>query len=624
MRGVNHALIAVVLMLSLPVGAVRAFERTEERADCARHVPLRDVFFGDLHVHTAYSFDANALGVRATPRDAYRFARGEPLGLRPFDEAGRPARRVQLQRPLDFAAVTDHAEMLGEVRICGDSRMRGHDSLVCRLTRRLPLLAYYVVNSAIFNVSDPERYSLCGPDGSRCREAAAGPWREIQAAAEEAYDRSRSCEFTTFVGYEWSGNPSSEMIHRNVVFRNAVVPSRPSNYVDDETPEALWEHLESRCLDAGTGCDVLAIPHNANVSGGRLFATHTSEGYAPEPAWARRRGRIERLFEVTQHKGASECREDGFAADELCAYERLPFATLDQHPTPFRWSDPPRGSYLREVLAAGLALEEPLGVDPFAVGVIGSTDTHEAAPGLVQERRFPGHAAGGDTLRQRVALVPDLVRFNPGGLAAVWAEENSRDALFEAMRRRETYGTSGPRLRVRLFAGADLPADLCERRSRLSIADRRGVPMGSELPVAEGPPRIVVWALRDPDGAPLERIQIVKVWNEDGAPREAVFDVAGAELAGSDPATCAVPDQGADELCAVFEDEDFDPERPAAWYARVLEPPSCRWTQHLCVGQAVRCEAGAPDGLEFCCDGSLPALQRERAWTSPVWWRPRP
>jgi hypothetical protein len=256
------------------------FSRTEQREPCARFEPLRAPHFGDTHVHTAFSFDAMGQGTRNTPRDAYRFARGEPLGIQPYDASGRALQTVQLRRPLDFAVVTDHAELLGETHGCQTPGAPGYDTLVCTLVRRWPRLGYIVVNSRAYSMEDPTRYGFCGEGGRICREAAALPWARIQEAAEEAYDRSAACRFTSFVGYEWTGMPGGNNIHRNVVFRNERTQRLPTNYIDTPSAEGLWDALETECLTAGDGCDALAIPHNSNLSGGRMFPI-TGEDGAP-------------------------------------------------------------------------------------------------------------------------------------------------------------------------------------------------------------------------------------------------------------------------------------------------------------------------------------------------------
>jgi hypothetical protein len=496
----------------------------------------------------------------------------------------------------------------------------------------------------MFNERHPERYDFCGRDGRHCLEAAAIPWRKIQQAAEEVYDRSPACTFTSFVGYEWTGNPDSNMIHRNVIFRNRKVPPAPATYLDEGSAEALWRRLHSDCLDLENGCDVLAIPHNSNLSGGWLFLTETAEGRPIGREDALQRAALEPLVEVMQHKGDSECRLGGLTGaseDELCGFEKLPFAKMDQQPLPFRWTAPPYLSFVREALAEGLLQEERIGANPFKLGLIASTDTHMGTPGLVGEDGFPGHAAGGDTSQVEIPKLPDALAFNPGGLAVLWAEENSRDAIFEAMRRREAYGTSGPRMIVRFFGGWDYPNDICQSGAFAEQGYARGVPMGGDLPApptqtsapsSAAAPAFAIWALRDPGSpakpaAPLQRVQIIKLWVEQGEAHERVYEVAGdpANGAGVDLATCRRRGPGFDSLCAVWRDPDFDSGQRALYYARAVENPSCRWSSYVCNAHAVDCSdrGSVPRELEPCCDPSHPRSVQERAWTSPIWYSPR-
>jgi hypothetical protein len=621
MRAVTVVLLAVVVAGS----GARAFERTEQRTPCAQRSAVRAPYFGDLHVHTALSFDAVQQGTRNRPADAYRFAIGETVGVQPYGPDGRPGRTVRLRRPLDFAAVTDHAELLGEGRICTEPGLAGHDSLVCRLSRRWPWLTYMIVSSQTFDTADPKRYRFCGDGGRICLDAALEPWREIQEAADRAYDRSAGCRFTTFVGYEWSGDPDGNMIHRNVIFRNAVVPALPATYIEERTGPRLWQRLRAECHDAGTGCDAIIIPHNANLSGGRLFEPPADRDEAVM------RASLEVLLEVTQHKGDSECRSDVGLTDEDCGFETLSFARMRESAMPWAETEPPASSYAREILAEGLEHEWVLGVNPFKVGLVGSTDTHIGTPGLVDEDQFVGHAAGIVTSRLEIPPLPDDVRMNPGGLAVVWAEENSRDALFEALRRREAYSTTGPRITVRFFGGWDYAGDTCARQDLAEVGYGGGVPMGGDLappPAAGLRPRFVVSAAADPGvtghpGAPLERLQVVKLWHDGTRPQQRVFDVAGEQApAPAAPSDCSAPSGGVRQLCTVWEDPAFDPDRAAVYYVRVLEVPTCRWTEWACRRAAVDCARGAPRGMEACCDPAIPKTLRERAITSPIWYRP--
>ena len=621
---------ACALALSASAQAADAPPAPKEREPCARYDRLRQPFFGDTHVHTAFSFDAWGQGTLAGPRDAYRFARGEETGMQPYGADGRPQTRIQLRRALDFAIVTDHSDLLGETQICQHPELPGYGSLVCRVVRHFPQLGYALVNGYVYSSEEPARYSFCGPNGAACREAGRAPWREIQDAAEAYYDRSAACRFTTFVGYEWTGMPAGDNLHRNVIFRSEIAQAYPTTYIETPTPEGLWHALESECLAADNGCDVLAIPHNSNVSNGRMFTATRSDGAPLTAADARERATLETLAEVTQHKGDSECRAG--AEDELCSYEKLAIPRMQDMAGASAGPLPPH-IYLREALGEGLELQQKLGVNPFKLGLIGSTDTHLGTPGMVDEDQFRGHAAGTVNARWGVPPYPDRPDFNPGGLAVLWAEENSRDALFEAMRRREAYGTSGPRIAVRFFGGWDYPDDLCAQPDFAAQGYAGGVPMGGDLshaPEGGKAPRFAVWALRDPGAsgapsAPLQRIQIVKGWVEDGESRERVYEVAGDPNSGTnlDLRSCT-PAHGAEQLCRVWADPDFDAKAPAFYYARVVENPSCRWNTWACNAHHVDCAdpASVPDELAACCDASVPKSIQERAWTSPIWYTP--
>ncbi|HJQ84839.1 MAG TPA: DUF3604 domain-containing protein [Candidatus Binatia bacterium] len=647
---VVRAVLAVLLLVAPSLGAEVApspWQRTETREPCANVTPLRRPFFGELHVHTAVSADAYIYGTRTEPRDAYAFARG---GAIPFsDTAERPTRSAQLERPLDFAAVTDHAEYFGEVAVCTTSGSPAYDDSLCvelrtEETRQADRIVPQVDWLLPLGIPPPPlRHTLCDVPGVDCEASAVSVWHDIQAAAEESYDRTAACGFTTFIGFESTPSPLGKHLHRNVVFRNHHVPPTAAGYTRTYAggvPQGLWTAIETECLGAGQGCDAVIIPHNPNLSGGEQWRDPA------DAAEALRRQTLEPLVEIHQQKGNSECRFDRLAglgtdtADELCTFEIEPDA--DQFP--FSPAPPidryPRRNLVRNTLKDGLVLEGTLGVNPFRLGLVGSTDSHDAAPGNTEEAGWEGGEGGNDA--SPATQIGDQLRTNPGGLAVVWAEENSRDALFAALRRRETYATSGTRPSVRLFAG-DYARVGCDDAELLRAAYERGTPMGGEIgTTGRARPRFLVWATRDAGtaahpGTDLQRIQIVKGWvAADGQARERVVDVAGGPNgADVDPATCLPRGTGASELCVAWDDPEFDPAARAFYYARVLENPTCRWSTFVCKAAnvdpfAADCAAraaAADPAFADCCLGEqndaflAPTLQ-ERAWTSPIWYRP--
>jgi hypothetical protein len=612
------------------------------RAPCALRDPLRRPFFGDLHVHTVHSLDANSQGTRNRPADAYRFAKGEALGLQPYGPDGKPLRKAKLRRPIDFAAVTDHAESLGEVRICRTPELPGYDSDACWSYRATGPAAIYFMLTRLMVAR--ERFDFCGEGGERCLEQARVVWREIQDAAEEAYDRTPACTFTSFVGYEWTGNVGDAVnIHRNVIFRSEKVPREPASSIETPTAAGLWERLERECVRGVPGCDALTIPHNSNLSGpGLIFesATLASPADASQAVTreeARLRQRWEPLVEIMQHKGDSECLLALDTTDEACGFEKLPYDTfrgVTRFAASGRAEVVERATSVREALKKGLRLEAELGVNPLKYGIVASTDTHVGTPGLTDEDQAVGHGGVGISAEGGAPpRLPDNVEFNPGGLAVLWAEENSRDALFAAMQRREAYGTSGTRPVVRFFGGWSYPEDLCSAADFAARGYAGGVPMGGDLPerpARAGAPHFALWALQDPGsagapGTPLDRAQIVKGWLEEGEPREKVFDVAGGGGGASvDLATCETRGEGSPSLCAVWRDPDFDPGERAFYYARVLENPTCRWSQRICAEAGVDCsrpETYLPGYAGCCLETHRPTVQ-ERAWTSPIWYSP--
>ncbi len=632
---------------------------TEQREPCRDYDPLRRPHFGDLHVHTAWSFDASSQDTRNKPGDAYRFARGERMGIQPYDDRDRPTRFVQIDRPLDFTAVTDHSEFLGEMRMCSTPGLTGYWHPVCIAHRWLPQLSFGTF--AAYGMAGKKRWGFCGEDNAACYAAAGDTWRDIQAAAEAAYDRSGDCSFTSFVGYEWTASAGAgQNLHHNVIFRNGQVPDRAISWLETASQVELWDYLELECVREKPGCDAVAIPHNSNLSGGLMFETArlTSETVPDGPVTAReaaRRARWTPLFEVMQHKGSSECdnRTAMWAEDEFCGFEKLGYDSFGGKNTgnaaggAMEWLTvfmddaevpetrlPDETNFLRYALKKGLQQQSELGENSFRYGLVASTDTHIAAPGLTMEKNHPGHGGAGMGAREGVPVgLPDELEYGPGGLAVLYAEENSRDALFAAMRRREAYATSGTRPILRFFGGWRYDEALCQAGDMVARAYADGVPMGGDLPPptgAESAPRFVIHAVQDSGtteypGTALQRIQLVKGWYTDGELREKVLDVAGGDNGAKvDVDTCEQSGSGHPQLCTVWTDREFDPAAPAFYYTRVLENPSCRWSQRICAGAGVRCDdpATIPEGMASCCAPEHRKVIQERAWSSPIWYTP--
>ncbi len=568
--------------------------------------PLREAYFGDLHLHTSYSLDAAASGTNTVPEDAYRYAQGEPINY-----LGKTIRR---RVPLDFLAVTDHAEYLGRARdaIQGKEPFAG-TQWPALLNVRSAAEAAKAMNALAGPALREGRRIL----GFTDPEPIRSNWQDEVAAAQRNYKPGK---FTTFVAFEWSATPDGAHLHRNVFFRGPNYPDTPFSTVDSMHQEDLWTYAERWRQQ---GVDSLLIPHNSNLSQGRAFQLTDSYGQPITREWAERRVRNEPLVEITQNKGTSETRpelspDDPFAGFELLAAEGKDVA----------------GGYVRSGLQRGLLVEQELGVNPMQLGLVGSSDFHSGASAS-EEDNFGGGLGYGDAQDNPAALLTQvspilrapLTLLSAAGLTGVWAESNTREAIFDALRRREVFATSGPRIKVRMFAGWDLPASLLRRRDWVAQAYRRGQPMGGSL--IAGPrgraPQFLLHAVKDPRSGNLDRIQIVKLWVENGKAREKLFDVAWSGNRRRDPRTGMVGPVGntvdvakasyansigTAELVAGWTDPDFKPSQRALYYARVIEIPTPRWPAYLAARNGLSLPAGDQAWLQ------------ERAWTSPVWYRP--
>lgn len=621
---------------------------------CADHTNLRKPLYGDLHVHTAFSFDAVAGRINTLPEDAYRFAKGEAIPYLPQDEEGNPTGSIQIDRPLDFLAVTDHAEFLGERSLCINPDSSKYDSLFCQEYRAVEFRGTLML-ATMLGEQQPKRVeALCGEDGKICFDAVAGPWDRIVAAAEAANDTSDACSFTSFIGYEYTGSPQQSNYHRNVIFRNSNV-STPVSYAEARYDYMLWEQLDQACNDTNN-CDYLTIPHNSNLSNGKLLTPYAdlAPDLTSKRAYAESRLQREPIVEIFQHKGSSECI-NGLssvlgAVDELCDLEQVRdlgklysnrFFHLEG--TELVFEDPKSGAvaecpegtvgelgmfgagcvskndFLRSALLTGLAEQQETGLNPVKMGIIASTDGHTGTPGDVRENEWRGSVTGETNAAERLApgTLPSGIRGNPGGLAGVWATENSRDAIFDAMERREVFGTSGPRIAPRFFGGWELDADSCSRPDMIERAYEKGVPMGGDLPAGpntDARPSFLLAAQRDAGGigTPLQQLQIIKGWiDKDGTQHNSVTTVAGV-VAEDEAARFG---DGHDSLCVVYEDANFDPESPAYYYLRAVENPSPRWSFYDCQ------KLPSSERPAVCYDANQHVTQ-EMAWSSPIWYTP--
>lgn len=545
----------------------------------------KQVFWGDLHVHTAYSLGAYGFGTLRTPAEAYRFAKG--------DRVGSPAGDVQLDRPLDFMAVTDHAEWLDLMYTCTDPRMSAHPYCVKlrnQSTQETGGTVFRDFVNPTLTQAKPVKADICTEDPAACDDALLSQWERLQQQTNAAND---PCTFTALNGFEWSATPNYSHTHRNIIFASDKVTPTPVDYLRFPEIDQLYAKLEAGCR-AEDGCDAITIAHNMNMGDGKSFDVETES----ERTLALRT-RFERLVEITQEKGTSECLPAYVDRETLgeCGYE--PYITSHSRPKPLadfeeeEW-ERMRSTYARGLLRRGLltyANRIDAKGNPLQVGFIGSTDSHTGLGGYVEEDQWQGTVFGIGNFERNMSRMG----FNPGGLVAVWAEQNTREGIFSGLKNRETYATSGPRIAVRFDAakGGELPA--CTSGGALApIAG--GTPMGSVLPETSQSAtfRIAVTG----DKAPLEKIEIIRGTLRGASYEESVLLVWQS-------------DQGEANACVVWSDPDFDPAAPAYWYARTTEVPTPRWSSYICQ-EAGRCEE-FPDA---------DVMIQERAWASPIWHLP--
>ncbi len=596
----------LVLAISMSVASAAASQTA---------APERHAYFGETHVHTSWSLDAFAIGnVLTNPGDAYKYFKGEPI-KHPLGYD------VKIDTPLDWAGVTDHSEYAGVVNLANEP-----GSAIAKIPQAAPLVlkartkeemtrvALYAINTL---ASGPPVKSLMAP------EIAGTVWKRNVALADAANDPGK---FTAFCSYEWTSMPNNMNLHRNVFFKDcAKIPAMPFSALDSKHPVDLWSWMDGQ---RKAGNELLAISHNANLSDGRMYPTEVdSKGRPIDLAYATSRNRNEPLIEIHQLKGTSETHPLLSPNDEFAGFEIM--SVLLGNP-PGRYPHVV-GSYARQALKDGVALEDSKGFNPFRFGFGAASDSHNTAVPYRQDNFFGGHSFTDGTIEARMSgtLVGgmfDARTESTSGLTGVWAEENTRASLFDAMARKETFGVSGPHIQVRFFGGWDYPANLAEKKDWVATAYASGVPMGGDLPPASAKaPTFAVWALKDPTSGNLDRIQIVKGWTKSGQSFERVFDVVWAGNRKPDKWTGVVPpigstvdvdnatytnSIGAVELKGVWSDPEFDPSLHAFYYARVLEIPTPRWTTL----QAKQLGIAPPD--------VVPATLQERAWASPIWYTP--
>ena len=602
------------------------FGRKEYSPYLNQNFPQR-VFWGETHVHTSYSTDSGLFGTRLTPDDAYRFAKGEEV-------VSSTGVRARIIRPLDFLVVADHAENLG---------------LASMIVESNPQLLKSEWGRKIHDLTKQGK-----PD------AAYAMWGEAQATGKDAlpdpalmrsmWDRmmdfakahNEPGKFTALLGYEWTSSPETNNLHRVVVFRDdedTVDKVLPFSAFDSTDPEDLWAWMAR--YEENTGGQVFSIPHNGNLSNGLMFAVETLDGKPLDKDYAERRTRWEPLYEVTQIKGDSEAHPRLSPNDEFADYGtwdkgNFAYAAKTEAMLPYE--------YARSALKLGLRLEEQLGVNPFKFGLVGATDSHTGLPttreensfgkiGMVEPGQFPARWEGKITgiFPVRDGSGKDISILHKeslaSGLQGVWARENTRESLFDAMKHKETYATTGTRITVRLFAGWDFKEADVQRPDFARTGYERGVPMGGDLKKAlkDKAPTLMIRALRDPD-ANLDRIQVVKGWlDSKGELHERIYDVVCSDDRKIKQRRCEKPvgntvdvkkarytnNIGDALLMGYWKDPDFDPKQRAFYYVRVLEIPTPRWTTY----DAVFYGKALPDGV--------PATQQERAYTSPVWYTPK-
>ncbi len=624
---VGLALVLISILVLVSCEKPKAPEQAQQAGQAAQAEqrveknPDRNAYFGEEHIHTSWSLDAWLMGNRITdPNDALKYAQGQtikhPMG---YD--------ITIDTPMDFMGVTDHSEYVGVTK---EANTPG--SAVSKLPQAQPLILKDPNDQAEIQRAFTYLVGLnSGPPvkAFMSPEVAGSIWKKNVEIADA---NNHPGKFTAFCSYEWTSMPNFRNLHRNIFFRDCThIPPMPFSALDNDHPEALWTWMDSQ---RNAGNTLLAISHNANLSDGWMYPVDVdSYGRPIDAAWAAARDRNERLVEIKQIKGQSETHPLLSPNDEFAGYELFQDGLLGQPATGGRINHI-QGSFARQAYKDGITMQDVRGYNPYKFGMAGGSDSHNTGSPYRQNNFYGGHAQIDGTVDRRMAGVLAFgtldVRYeNPGGLTGVWAEENTRESLFDAMYRKETFGTSGVHIKVRLFGGWGYNKDILKAKDWVHQSYANGVPMGADLqamPSGKGvAPTFVVWAVKDPTSANLDRIQLIKGWTKNGQSFEKIYDVVWSGDRKPDKWTGRVPaikstvdlekatytnDVGSTELSTVWTDPDFDVSLHAFYYARVLEIPTPRWT----LIQAVKAGVPPPD--------VVPLTGQERAWTSPIWYTP--
>ena len=577
--------------------------------------PLKDVYFGNLHVHTSWSFDAYINGAATGPEEAYRWAKGESI---PGGGDGTP---LQIKVPLDWYVVADHSEFMGALPLMADpDSPASKHPLAADILGEDPKKSFDAYTKILDDISNRRNDSILGDP-----ELQKSVWEEIIAIADK---HNVPGEFTTFAGYEWTSNPNWRNLHRIVLFKDTKnVAEAPFSAIDSDVPAKLWEWMDNQ---RAQGNELLAVPHNGNASDGLMFPLEEAYGGSKiGKAYSETRMRNEPVYEITQIKGTSETHPALSPNDEFASFEIWDY-TLASTATPPKNK---KGGYMREALTRGLKYQKEEKGNPFKYGFIGDSDTHNSAS-AIEEDNYTGKFGFENDPKHRLegppgvsdAAAKQVRQFSSGGVAAVWAVSNTRDAIFEAIKNKETYATSGPRMKLRVFGGYGFDKNILENEDWLNTAYENGVPMGGDLKASTGDaPAFIIHALKEADGANLDRVQVVKGWvDKAGKAQEKIYDVAlsdGRTLDANGKAAAVgntvnaeeasyTNSIGASELKSVWEDPDFDASQYAFYYVRVIQIPTPRWSTYDAkkIGVAPR--------------EDLPVSIQERAWSSPIWYSP--